>query len=665
MDAANQLPGVGGSAGTSPTYEFPPFVLDTTRRLLLREAQPVTLTPKTYDALRVLVESRGRFLSKAELLQSLWPNSFVEESNLTQQISTVRKALGERPGEDRYILTVPGRGYRFVAEVRKREDFSKPVPSPDVTALLETEKIVTGKMVASPADAVVAGIEKAPPPAKPQRFQRRAVLVSLLAVVLLAFGYTVYRKGGGRTGPSPRPRSLAILPFRNLKGDPQSDFLGFSLADAVIAKVNNVGALSVRPSSAVERYRNQVIDVQQVAERLQVDTLLTGNFMREGDDLRITSELIDIATERILWKSAFDLKYEKLLTVQESVAQQIVNGLALHLSASEVALLGADRPIDPLAYEFYLRGVDLYARSDFPLAIKMLEKSTELNPKYALTWAHLGRAYNAMASFQFGGREQYRRAQAAYEKALSLQPTQPETQVYMANMLTDTGRVEQAVPLLRKALASNPNYAEAHWELGYAYRFAGALQESLGECERARQLDPGVKLNSSTFNTYLYIEQYDRFLESLPKSDKVPLIVFYRGFGEYYRRNTQEAAAHFDRAFELDQSLLQAQVGKALSYSIRNELAKGIQLLRESEAKIQERSVGDPEAIYKIAQAYALLGDRESAMRMLQTSIAGGFFPYPYLKKDPLLDSLRSERAFTALMAAARQRHELFKRNFL
>lgn len=662
MGTTNRLPGADGPEGTSPIYDFPPFVLDTARRLLLREAQPVTLTPKTYDALRVLVESGGRFLSKAELLETLWPDSFVEESNLTQQISTVRKALGERPGEDRYIVTVPGRGYRFVAEVRERVDALKRVPSSESrTSRMPANSIATIRAAA----AVPIETEQHTVRVK-KWFRRRAALLSLLvAIVLLAFGYATYRRVAGNTGASAHPRSLAILPFRNLKGDPQTDFLGFSLADAVIAKLNNISALTVRPSSAVERYRNQVIDVQQVAERLQVDTLLTGNFIREGDELRITSELIDVATQRILWKSAFDLKHDKLLTVQESVAQQIVNGLALHVSPSEVARLGADRPLDPFAYEFYLRGVDLYARSDYPLAIKMLEKSAELNPKYALTWAHLGKAYNAIASFQFGGREQYRRAQAAYEKALALQPMQPETRVYMANMFTDTGRVEQAVPLLRQALDTNPNYAEAHWELGYAYRFAGALPESLAECERARQLDPGVKLNSSTLNTYLYLGQYRKFLETLPKGDEIPLIVFYRGFAEYYRQDRQQAAAHFDQAFERDQSLLQAQVGKALSYSIRNELHKGLQLLRTAEEKIEERSVGDPEAIYKVAQAYAQLGDHTSAIRMLRTSIAGGFFSYPYFTKDPLLNDLRGEDEFAALMSTARRRHESFKRSYL
>jgi TolB-like protein len=351
----------------------------------------------------------------------------------------------------------------------------------------------------------------------------------LLGVAVLGLVYSLHRKQSSGAQSSPGPRSLAIIPFRNLRQDTDSDFLGFSLADAVATKLSYVSALTVRSSSAVEKYRDQVIDIQEVATDLNVDTLLTGNFVREGDDLRIISELIDVRTQRILWKEAFDLKYEKLLIIQESVAQQIVKGLEVNLSPTEAERMKADRPIDPLAYEYYLRGVDLYSRSDFPMAIKMLEKSTELNPRYSLTWAHLGRAYDATASFQLGGREQYQKAEAAYEKALSLQPAQIETRVYMANMLTDTGRVEQAVPLLREALKANPNHAEAHW----------------------------------------------------------------------------------------------------------------------------------------IAQAYDLLGDRASALRVLQYSIETGFFSYPYLANDPLLHVLRGSREFDRMMEVARQRHESFKARFL
>ena len=227
------------------------------------------------------------------------------------------------------------------------------------------------------------------------------------------------------------------------------------------------------------------------------------------------------------------------------MAQQIVKGLQLSLSPREVESLRPEKPVDPLAYEYYLRGVDLYAQNEFPMAIKMLRRSTAIDPSYSPTWAHLGRSLTANASFELGGRDEYREAQAAYEKALSLQPAPIEASIYMANLFTDTGQVERAVPLLREALKNNPNHEEVHWELGYAYRFAGMLNASVAECERARQLDPGVKLSSSALNAYLYLGRYDRFLQSLPKDNGSALILFYRGFGEYHQKKQEEAAQEF------------------------------------------------------------------------------------------------------------------------
>jgi tetratricopeptide (TPR) repeat protein len=241
-----------------------------------------------------------------------------------------------------------------------------------------------------------------------------------------------------------------------------------------------------------------------------------------------------------------------------------------------------------------------------------------------------------------------------------LQPDQIDARIYMANMFTDTGRVEKAVPLLRQALETNPNHAEVHWELGYAYRFAGMLRESVLESEHARRLDPTVKLNSSTLNGHLYLGQYDAFLASLPKTDDFALIAFYRGFGKYYQRDWQEAAAQFDHALELDSSLYQAQIGKSLSLGIRHRPSEGLAILLDVEAKINQRGVSDPEAAYKIAQADAVLGDKVSALRVFKRSIDSGFFPYPYLLTDPLLDNLRNEPEFKHLVEAARRRHQAF-----
>lgn len=637
-------------------YEFDSFRLSPSDHLLLCAGRPVPLTPKSFDILVTLLESNGRLVTKDELMKKIWPDSFVEEANLTVNVSALRKALGDTPEHQQYIETVPKLGYRFIASVTARQssDFA-PIASVPIIEAVQTPSPQTKQpeLVAAPVGG--SGLSL------------RAGLwaIALVAATVATLVFLQLRKPPIASRTTSQTRSLAILPFENIKHDASSDFLGYSLADAVITRLGSVQALRVRPSYAIEKYRDQVVEIPKVAADLDVDTLLVGNFIREGDDLRITCQLVDVKTRNILWKGAFDHRYqESLLSVQDQVAEQIIQGLELNLSSLEAAQLKVDEPGNPLAYEYYLRGVDLYSRSDFPLAIRMLEKSSEIDPRYAPTWAYLGRSYNAGASFELEGRDYYHKAQAAFDRALALQPAQIETRIYLANFLTDTGKVEQAVPLLRESLKTNPQHAELHWELGYAYRHAGMLNESVAECEQARALDPTVKINSSALNAYLYLGEYEKFLQSLPSNSDLPYHLFYRGFGKYYEKQFEQAAADFERAYDLNPALLQAQVGKALSHSIRHQEINGLKILRVAENRIEARGVGDSEAIYKLAQAYAVLGDKTSALRMLKYSIDNGFFPHPYFTSDPLLEGLRSEPQFVASLENARQRHEAFKKTF-
>jgi DNA-binding winged helix-turn-helix (wHTH) protein/TolB-like protein/lipopolysaccharide biosynthesis regulator YciM len=672
-------------------YEFGPFCLDPAERRLLRGKQTVPLPPKSFDLLVLLVANHDRLMTKNQILESVWAGSFVEESNLTVAISAIRRALGERDDMP-YIETVPKAGYRFVAPVHIVS--TPPVaPTPRISGSLAEQNVPFGSsaepgsnvlpflVTGEPGTSAVKGQTaeltspaKAVPETGPEiakgtswnRFRPLTVGIFVTAAILL-LGLWAYRLSyrAEEKGPvQPAARTLAILPFHNLRDDPSTDFLGFSLADAVITKLGRVNAVAVRPSSAVEKYRGQVFDIQKVASDLRVDTILAGNVVREGDDLRITPQLIDVKTNKILWKGAIDVKYDNLLAVQDKVAQEIVKSLELNLTPSQRETLNAGTAVSPLAYEYYLHGVDLYGRGEFPMSVKMLQKSAEIDPNYAPTWAHIGRAYTAQASFKFGGQDQYKRAQAAYEKALTLDPGQVDTRVYMANLLTDTGRVEEAVPLLREALKTSPNHPELHWELGYAYRYGGMLRESIDECERARRIDPGVKITTSAINGYLYTGNYDQFLRSLPDDNDSAFVLFYRGFAKYYQRDFEQATKYFDRAFELDPAMFQAQIGKALTYGMHRDSDKGINILREMERKITERGVGDPEAVYKVAQAYAELGDRPSSLRMLRYSVDNGFFAYPYFQNDRLLDSLRTEAQFAEIITAARKRHEAFANSF-
>ncbi len=630
-------------------YEFDSYRLDPQERLLWRAGTMVWLTPKAFDTLWVLVEKNGHVMSKDDLMNRIWPNSFVEEANLAQNISTLRKALGESADGSKFIETLPKRGYRFIMPVRKVR------LEPAAEELASAIETMMPPVLPAPVETV------RPIPVAHKRWQPILIVSAALALIALGAAFWLVRSREHKAAP---PRRLAVLPFRNLKPDAATDYLGFPLADAIITKLGYVSALTVRPSSYISQYRHQELDVRKVAAELNVDTLLVGSYLKEASHLRVTAQLIDVRNDKLLWKDEIDLQDTGQLMAQDRVAQEIINGLQLTLTSAETARLKRDVPDNPQAYEYYLRGVDLYAGNEFNLATQMLEQSVRLDPNYAFAWAHLGRAHTAKAAFDFGGAEYYRKAQSDYEKALALNPDLIEARVFMANMFTDTGRAEQAVPLLREALATNPNHPEAHWELGYAYRFGGMLKESIAEGERARQLDPGVKLNSSAFNSYFYDGQYEKFLASLPTNAPPAFIVFYRGLGNYYLKNWERAASEFEQAYKTEPKSLYTQIGQALRLHIGKQTTPGLELLQAIERQAETQKVTDAEAIYKVAQGFAELGDKAAALRLLRRSVEGGFFCYPYFANDPLLHHLRGEAEYAQVLELARRRHEEFKRRF-
>lgn len=661
---------------TQKLYEFGPFRLDAQERVLYRDKQPVSLTPKAFETLLLLVENSGRILEKENMLRSIWQGTFVEEANLAVNISVLRKALGERDGGGQYIETIPRRGYRFSAEVRRLT----PAQPPEQSGTASAESAVRGAASEAGESSAAAGwrgeafqlqasqlqasqLQVSQLQASQRQSSRRArlLLAAGAAVVLLAVAAVAYLLWRAPASGS-APRRIAVMPFYNFKPSAETEHLSLALADSIITRLNYVSGVVVLPTSYVTRYRNQEIDARQVSQDLKVDTLLTGSFQKEEDEILINAQLIDVKEARPLWSDTIRLKYNRIIEVQDRVSQQIIANLAVRLSPAEQVQLDRVVTRNADAYEQYLQGVDLYQTNKFASALDRLEQAVRLDPSFALAWAHLGRARSANAAFQLEGEEAYKKAQSCYDKALELNRDLIEAHIFKANLLTDTGRASEAIPLLKEVMTTNANLAEAHWELGYAYRFGGMIEESIRECERARQLDPEVKLYSSAFNSYLYNGDYDKFLQTLPERE-IAFIVFYRGMANYYKENFKEAARYFDRAYELNPDLY-TRIGKALAAGINGRVPEGIELLRETRRMIEERNVGDAEGLYKVAQAYAVLGDKEAALQMLRRSIEGGFFCYPYFVNDPLLRNLRGDGEYATLMELARQRHEEFKRAF-
>lgn len=637
-----------------PLYEFDSFVLDETERLLLLEGQPVALTPKAFELLLVFINNAGIALTKEELMERVWPDSFVEEANLAVNISMLRKALGEMPGGGQYIETLPRRGYRFGVEVK---EFSgeraqlKPiiVQQPLTQRAVEQEPPLELQSPSLPLGAPANRITT-------QRLMAMA-LVSAIIIVIAVVAYLLFA-AKGNNGDGAQMKRLAVLPFRNQRPGDETDYLGFALADSVINRLDYLKSLVVRPSSYVERYANQEIVPQQAAKELDVNTLLMGSYIKDGDDIKVSAQLIDVPSGNKLWSESINVKNYELRHVQDYVARQVVKGLRLNLTAAEGERFDRNVSQNAVAYENFLRSRYLMSTNNHRKAIELLTKSVELDANYALAWAYLARAYHINALQISGDKAELSAAEADYNQALRLDPELSEARLMKAKLFTETGRVEQAVTLLLELVKSYPNMAVVRWELSYAYRYAGLLNESIEEGERALQMD--TRMASHQFNSYLYTGQYEKFVNSLPVREDA-YVVFYRGLGYYYQNDLNRAATAFDRAFELNQSSVISQIGKALRLAIADKKHEGVEMVSAAEARIMKVGLGDGEITYKFAQAYDALGEHEKALGALNRSVEQGFFCYPYFASDPLLKNIRTDAEFATILEKARQRHENFK----
>ncbi len=309
-----------------------------------------------YEMIAGRVPFEGQTVSDviAEVLKGTPPSLDSLNPNIPRQITEIAdKAMGkDRVTRYQCAKDMLADLQEVQEEIRFRDKLQKAASSGTDSA--------DGRVTTSQRNALVANSDRQAAIHDRVQRARLALIVIPIAVLVLGLGVGgfIYRKSHS-PGAGAEPRSLAILPFRNLRQDPSLDYLGFSLADATITKLGYISTLIVRPSSSVDKYRNQSVDPQKVAQELSVDTLLTGGYIRDGDDFRITAQLIDIKSNRMLWQDAIDVKFDNLLTVQDRVTQEIVKGLELNLTAAEAQRLKPDNRVDPLAYEDYLRGVDL------------------------------------------------------------------------------------------------------------------------------------------------------------------------------------------------------------------------------------------------------------------------------------------------------------------
>ena len=611
-------------------YEFGDFDLDALRRVLVSRAdgQQVDITGRVFEALVYLVERPGQLVDKKALIEALWPHVVVEEGNLTQTIHTLRRVLGEKPGEHRYIATVPGRGYRFVAEVKVRAGQTKldVVPS-------RRHKIVLAGAALS--------------------------IVLLVVVAVLAWR--------GRDQPVeeatiPAQPSIAVLAFVDMSVEQDQQYFAEGLSEEILNLLAQTDALRVIARTSSFSFKDQKVDIGTIAQRLAVTHVLEGSVRKSGERVRITAQLIDGSTSAHVWSDTFDRDVHDIFGVQREIASAVAN--ALHVTLSRVGPKRAETT-STQAYEHYLQGRHLFNRrspGDLLQAKSHFEQAVQIDPSYGRAWTALAGVYSVARYSDVQLPDEMQNWRVAAERALTFAPDLAEAQaraaqyyghagdlnamrthfaraealdpgdplmlgISVSGAVTE-GRLEDAIELQKRAVSADPLSANQRGNLGSLLMMVGRLPEAEAELQRALELSPAGISRIESVADVLFLQ--GRVDEALNVISRMPA---------GYRRDQRFALVHFARG---EESQGNAMLSRLLA--------------------LAQTPDSDPTVAVAIAEVYAARNDPDSAFKWLDTarrrsqsqpkSALPPWAMHEDLQSTPFLKSLYADPRWRELLAA-------------
>ncbi len=584
-------------------------------------------------------------------MQAVWPDSFVEEVNLAQNISALRKVLGEAPGENRFIATIPGKGYRFVADVDllPADDSEIVVQRQTTATVVMEEEEETGPSVLDP------GL-KLPAHSGGLGVRRFAWLGLLLVVMIGAGGWYFWQSR--RAGTAAAPHSLAVLPFQPLTS-PDDQYLGLGMTDAVITRLNQVRQLIVRPTSSVLRYADLKTDPLQAGRNLGVESVLDGKVQKLGDRIRVTVQMLDVKDGRPLWAETFDEDFTNVFNVEDSISQRVVAALPVEMAGREKMQLARNYTANAEAYQNYVKG--RYAEFQFTseglnTAIGYFNRAIALDPGYALAYAGLADAYTTASEGSLSPREALPRAEAAARKALLFDDHLAEAHAALAHSLLHQWKLADAEKEFQRALALNPNNTEFYFTYAEYLTAMGRFDDAIAYGSKALKLDPLSLENYLMIAWANYLKHdYDAVLAAGYKAVQIESSFMparwcigsaYLSQGKY-----PEAIAEFQKAAELTSNDPIVLSGLASAYARAGDRAEALRLIDEMKQASTKKYV----APLNIALAYGDLGDKDQAFAWLGKAYDDQSEYLLWLKYDPSFDSLRSDPRFDGLMRRVSQ----------
>jgi DNA-binding winged helix-turn-helix (wHTH) protein/TolB-like protein/Tfp pilus assembly protein PilF len=622
-------------------YQYGPYCIDAERRMLSCEGVAKPMSPKAFDTLLVLVQHPGMVLEKDQLMEMLWPDSVVEEANLAQNISSLRKALGESPNERRYIITVPGRGYRFAADVKEFDPESERPPLEGST------------------NSDVVQKQQTPLVKKDHAFGRSRTLTGGLIVLLISIlvGVAIWMKSS--TAPSGTTseiavKSLAVLPFKQL-GSEGDDYIGLGIADSLITRLTNLRAIKVRPTSAVLKYNDQSPEPSRIGRELGVEAVLEGSVRKNGDIFRISVQLVRVDDGTPIWAEQFDDQFTSIFKFEDIMSRRVAESLVPKLTGTDRAALAKSYTGNADAYADYLRGRFFWNKrtvEGMNKAIEHFESAIVRDPNYALAYAGLADCYLMLFSYSdYEEKEKIPKAKAAAIRAVQLDQTLSEAHTSLAFVLQNDHNNSDAEREYKKAIDLNPNYSTAYLRYGNMKISMGQPDEALQIMKRAQELDPlSLIINTALGHDYSLNRRYDEAVAQLLKTVELdPSFVHSHCFLSmaYLKKGMYgNAIKEIEEATVLSEKFVPPQVVsyRGYIYAVTGRRADAKRILKELMDHRIQRHVSGPH----IALIYTGLGETDQAFSWLETALREQELGFSWLS-DPGFDDLRSDPRYDHL----------------
>ena len=633
---------VNGPAPMGRTYRFGEFLLDPWRHRLSRADSPIFLTPKAFDLLVFLVQNPNRLVSKEELLQAVWQDTFVEAGNLTQYISHLRKALGDNAEDAQWIVTIARKGYQFAGDI---VFFDEAAPARQAAGQVP---VIEGLRTYAPP---TTDVPKTGVPANAPRPWRTSVVVASSIFILGLAAYLSWHHLRSPALAETHKIMLAVLPFENLTGDPNKEYLADGLTEETISQLGQLDPdqLGVIARTSVMGYKHSKERLEQIGRDLSVQYVLENSLRQSGDHIRVTIQLIKVKDQSHLWSHDYDYRPQDILALQDQVAKAVVGEIQLRLNPQQRADLARSQSVNPEAFDAYLHGYYFFQRNtdeDTNMAARYFERATQIDPSYSLAWLGLSRVLKSQALTRVIPKEKGNRlAREAVERALALSPN-------LAVAHTQMGRIKQQADFdwagadasFQRAIVLDPGNPEHVAMAACSRALFGRFDEALQLARRAVDLDP---LSPSSWECLSAIEHYAGQLDQAAAAGRkalelspdawpgaILLTQIYVMQGRPHDALAEIGQVRYDAFHPFLYSIVYYALGRK----------------KESDAALSEFIAKKPSAAFLIAKVYAFRNQSDEAFEWLDRAYAQRDTGLLETKVDPLLKSLHGDPRFAVFL---------------